>query len=153
MSEPAGPIDIQPGERVRMSLAVESLLRMLRMVQDAFPEDDIETVVVLLTVIAGSMALHSRDAEALRALDHAPLPDDLFRPISGRAVSASSGLPRESVRRRLEQLTAQGRLSRDERGYRPTTGALLTDYTLTFARALVRELEGAPGRILRVDAA
>lgn len=145
------PVEIQPGERARMSLAVEGLLRMLRIVQDAFPDDDLETIVVLLTAIAGGMALNSRDPETLRSLDAAPLPDDLFRSISGRAVAASCGLPRETVRRRLEHLTAQGRMIHDDRGYRPAPGTMLTAQTLTFARLLVREFEGGPARLARLD--
>lgn len=142
---------VRPGERAKTVQAVEILLRMLRTAGDSFPGDDLETIVVFLTVAAGSAAQNLRDPEVVRALDTAPMPDELFRPISGRAVAASCGLPRETVRRRLDQLVAQDRLKRDPLGFRLRSDAISQGGNLEFGRALIRELETAPARLARLD--
>lgn len=151
MSEPDSPPDVQPGERARALQAVEILLRMLRLAIDRFEGDDCETILVLLTVVAGSAAVNQRDEDVIQGLNAAPLSDEHLRPLSGRAIAASSGLPRETVRRRLEQLVAEGRLVRDERGYRMVFDPLSRGGNLEFGRALIRELEGAPRRLARFD--
>lgn len=87
--------DIRPGERLRILRAIEAVLRIQRLVQDYYPDDDMETVAVLLTVAAGSMSIVNRDETAYQMLLEGPLPAEMFRPISGRAVAASCGLPRE----------------------------------------------------------
>ena len=145
------PSQVQPGERARSLIAVESLLRMQRIAVDHFAGDDLETITVLLTVVAGSVPLSQHDDEALRALEEGPLPEALFRPVSGRGVAASCGLPRETVRRRLEQLVADGRIKRDERGYHLVFDTMSRNRNLEFVRALTRELEAAPRRLARFD--
>lgn len=142
---------VQPGERVRSLLAVETLLRLQRIAVDHFAGDDLETITVLLTVVAGSAALSINDDGVVQALHDGPLPEALFRPISGRGVAASCGLPRETVRRRLEQLVAAGRIKRDERGYHLVFDTMSRNRNLEFARALTRELEAAPRRLARFD--
>ena len=143
---------VLPGERAKSIMAVEILLRMLRAASDNFPDDDLETVVIFLTVTAGSAGQAIRDPVSLRLVDNAPLPDELFRPISGRAVAASCGLPRETVRRRLDQLVAQGRMHRDERGFRVISDTMSRGGNLAFGRGLIRELETAAARLARLDA-
>ena len=134
---------IEPGERVQALRAVEILLRIQRMALDYFPGHDLETVAVLLTVAAGSLAPAHRSDEAQRIMHDQPLSVDWYRPISGRAVAASCGVPRETVRRRLEQLVEVGQIERLEGGYRLCTDTLSRAQNLAFVRALVHELEGA----------
>lgn len=142
---------VLPGERAKTVQAVEVLLRMLRTALDCYPGEDIETVMVFLTVASGSAGQVLRDPEILRTIDDGPLPDALFRPISGRAIAASCGLPRENVRRRLDQLVAQGRVVREPQGYRLRSGAITEPGNLEFGRAIIRELESAPRRLARLD--
>lgn len=145
-----GPV-VLPGERAKTVQAVEILLRMLRIALDCYPDDDLETIVVFLTVASGSAGQILRDPEVLKTVDEGPLPDALFRPISGRAIAASCGLPRESVRRRLDQLVAQGRMIREPQGFRLMSGAISRPGNLEFGRAIIRELEAAPRRLARLN--
>ena len=77
-------------ERVKAVVAIESLLRILRHAVDCFPDDDLETFVVYLTVAAASTGSHLRDRGMLQSLDGGPLPTRLHKPISGRAVAEST---------------------------------------------------------------
>lgn len=140
---------VAPGERVRAVAAIEILLRILSKAKDCFPEDDLETIVVYLTVAAASAGRHLRDPAQVGRLDDAPLPADLHRPTSGRAVALSSGIPRETVRRRIAALVAEGRLAQDERGVRTLSGTINQGRNLEFARFLMRELSGASARLAR----
>lgn len=143
--------DIRPGERLRILRAIEAVLKIQRLVQDHYPDDDMETVAVLLTVAAGSMSIVNRDETAYQMLLEGPLPAEMFRPISGRAVAASCGLPRESVRRRLEQLEQSGEIERVDGGYQIRADPLARGQNLAFSRALVREFEAVHRMIGRCE--
>ncbi len=145
------PAPVKPGERAQTIVALETLLRLLRKSVDCFPGDDLETIVVYLTVAVASSSLHLRDPAVLDLMAGEPLPDHLHRPISGRAVALATGLARETVRRRIEQLVAAGRLTRDARGVRTSTGELTKGANLKFVRFLIQEMNGAPGRLARFE--
>ena len=136
-------LEVQPGERVRALRAVEILLRIQRLALDCFPGQDLEAIAVLLTVAAGSLSTAHRSDKAQRIMHDQPLSADWYRPISGRAVAASCGIPRESVRRRLEQLAELGQIERVDGGYRLCRDSLSRGQNLAFVRALIHELEGA----------
>ena len=142
---------VLPGERAKTIAAMEILLRILRKAVDCYPDDDLETILIVLTVAAASTGQHLRDLAVLDLVADEPLPDHLHRPISGRAIAEASGLPRETVRRRLESLVASGRLIREPSGFRTRSGALTRGRTLEFARTLVHEMNGAAARIARFD--
>lgn len=146
-------IEVKPGERVRAVAAVEVLLRIWRQAVDCFPEDDLETILVYLTVAAASTTSHLRDPGLIADLDGAALPDALHKPTSGRAVAEATGLARETVRRRIDALVLSGRLVRDARGVRTVTNSMTLNRNLEFLRFLVHELNAAPGRIGRFDRA
>lgn len=143
---------ITGGDRARALAAVESLLRMLRHVRDCFPDDDLETVLVYLTVVSASAGAHLRDPDLLASLGDKPLPAQFLRPTSGRSVADSTGLPRETVRRRIDALVADGRLVREGGGVRSAEGAMHIGRNEQFVRALIQEISGAPARLARFDA-
>lgn len=143
--------EIQPGERIRAVAAVEVLLRVWRHAVDCFPDDDLETILVYLTVAAASASSHLRDPELIIALDDGPLPDHLHKPTSGRAVAEATGLARETVRRRIDALVASGRLVREAGGVRTISDTLGLNRNQEFARLLTRELIAAPDRLRRFD--
>ena len=145
--------DIGPGERIKAVAAMEVLLRIWRQAVDCFPEDDLETILVFLTVAAASTSSHLRDPDLIVELDGGPLPDHLHRPISGRAVAEATGLARETVRRRIDALVASGRLSRDSRGVRTISDTISHHRNLEFVRFVIRELSAAPSRLARFDPA
>lgn len=144
---------VGPGERAKAMAALEVLLRIWRQAVDCFPDDDLDTVLVYLTVAAASSSSHLRDPALVAGLDDAPLPDHLHRPTSGRAVAEATGLPRETVRRKIDALVAGGRLARDARGVRTISGSISHARNLEFLRFLIRELSAASGRIGRFDPA
>lgn len=143
--------DVGPGERIKAVAALEVLLRIWRRAVDCFPDDDLETILVYLTVAAASTSLHLRDPGLIAELDGAALPDALHKPTSGRAVAEATGLARETVRRRIDSLVASGRLVRDARGVRTITNSINLNRNLEFLRFLIHELNAAPDRIGRFE--
>jgi biotin operon repressor len=143
--------EVRPGERVKAVAALEVLLRIWRQAVDCFPDDDLETILVYLTVAAASTTSHLRDPGLIAELDDGPLPDRLHRPTSGRAVAEATGLARETVRRRIDALVASGRLARDARGVRTITDSISLNRNLEFMRFLIHELTAASGRIGRFN--
>lgn len=141
--------EIKPGERARALVAVESLLRIARKAMDCFPEDDLETILVMLTVAAAAGGSHLRDPAVMAQMDVGALPDALHKPISGRAVAQSTGLPRETVRRRIDALVAAGRLTREPRGVRTSEGVMMKNRNLEFVRFLMQELNSSAVRMGR----
>lgn len=142
---------VLPGERAKAIASLEILLRMIRKAVDCFPEDDLETIVVALTVAVASSGRHLRDPAILDLMTDENLPPDLLRPTSGRAIAEATGLPRESVRRRIDQLVAAGRLTREAGGVRMSEGALQRNRNLEFVRFLIQEMDTASARIRRFD--
>ena len=119
---------------------------------DCFPDDDLETILVYLTVAAASSSSYLRDPAILVHLEGVALPDHLHKPTSGRAVAEATGLARETVRRRIDALVASGRLVREARGVRTITDTINLNRNLEFARVLIHELTSASGRLGRFDA-
>ena len=144
-------LEIGPRERVKALVALEVLLRIWRQAVDCFPDDDLETILVYLTVAAASTTSHLRDPALIAHLDGGALPDHLHKPTSGRAVAEATGLARETVRRRIDALVASGRLIREERGVRTMTDTISLNRNLEFMRFLTHELTTAAGRIARFD--
>jgi hypothetical protein len=141
--------EVMPSERAVAVAAVETLLRLLRHTKDCFPRDDLETVAIYLTVAAASAGHSLRDYPLLVELAGGPLPDDLQKPTSGRAIAAATALPRETVRRKLSKLVAEGRLIRVDGSVRIPTDTLNRDRNREFAGRIVHELITASGRLER----
>jgi len=142
---------VGPGERVKAIASVEILLRIMRKAIDCFPDDDLETILVALTVAAASSGSHLRDQNLLQRLGGEALPDDLLKPTSARGVAQSTGLARETVRRRITALVEKGRLTKDERGVRTLSGAITRNRNLEFSRFLIHELTTAHSKLARFD--
>ena len=143
------PTAVAFNERAQAIAAIEIFLRLVRKACDCFEGDDVETILVILTVAAASAGKHLRDPELLQSLGTQSLPDHLHQPTSGRSIADSTGLPRETVRRRLKALVEAGRLVKDARGYRTTTGMLTRNRNREFARFIVGELKAAPQKLDR----
>lgn len=146
-----GAGDFKPGERARTLAAAEVLLRLLSHARECFPDQDIDTVTVWLTVASACSSAHMRDRPLLERLAGGPLPQELKRSVSARAVAASTGLPRETVRRKLKALAAAGTLVEDEDGFRTIHDLLGQGRIREFANRILAELEAAPRRIRTFD--
>jgi hypothetical protein len=144
-----GPV--RRGERAKGVAAIEALLRMLFLMRDCFPEDDLETVAVYLTVASASTGWSLRDLALLREIGPGPLPEGFQHPTSARAVAESAALPRETVRRKLRALVSAGRIVEDKAGFRIPSDAIDAGRNLEFCRRLVREIKAAPRRISSFD--
>ncbi len=129
--------------------ACESLLRILHTAVDCFG-GDLDQIVIYLSVATASTTAALRDPEAVADITEVGLPDAYHRPISRRAIAASTGLPRETVRRKIAELVTAGRLVEEARGVRTRSGVLNEGRNLEFVRALLREIERSAANLARM---
>jgi hypothetical protein len=84
-------------------------------------DNDIETMMLFGMLshlnVAHLMPPGSRPSQALDAQGRVPDPQPRLRPVRVRDLTLVSGRPRETVRRKLEALLAQGRVLRVDGGY------------------------------------
>jgi hypothetical protein len=99
-------------------IAVEGLLRILRAAGDAYGHD-YEAILIYWSVAIASVGriLRSDDLNLLME-SGGPLPGEAHHPVSARAIAEATGLPRETVRRKIAALVAAGHLAQDSRGVR-----------------------------------
>ena len=126
---------------------MESFLRLLRHTKNCFPDDDFETVAIYLTVAAASAGHALRDSALLAKLAGGPLPDDQHRPTSRRAIATATGLPRETVRRKLKELIDAGRLIEVKGRVRIPHDTLGRGHNRQFAALLIAELAAGARRV------
>ena len=137
--------------RVKTVAAAESLLRILRKAVDSYG-DDLECFVIYLAIAMASTSWIMRRPDILAKVSPGgPVPDEYHRPVSRRAIAASTGLPRETVRRKIAQLVEQGFLVEAARGVRTRAGVFYERGNLAFANDLIRELERAGAELARAD--
>jgi len=142
---------IERRERLKSLLAVVGFSRMLRKAIDCY-DADLEACAIMLAVGSASTNAILRDPKFLRDMEHpGPVPDEYHRPISRRAIAASTGLPRETVRRKIAQLIDQGLLVEDPDGVRTPSGVLGRGRTYEFTSTLVREITRAALELTRID--
>ncbi len=139
--------DAPPNFRLKALIAGETLLRLMREVVAHY--EDFESAVIYLAVIAASANAATRNAEILGNLA-SPMPVDAFRPVSRRAIASSTGLPRETVRRKIARLVEEGHLIETGKGLRPPHNALMARSNYAFADALVHELIRSGDRLSRL---
>ena len=133
--------------------ASEGLLRVLRKAVECYG-DDLDCFVIYLAVAMASTGWTQRRPDLLAGLPSSgTLPDELHRPVSRRAIAASTGLPRESVRRKIAQLVEMGFLVEEPRGVRTRSGVILERSNTEFANTLIREMERSAAELARLDAA
>jgi hypothetical protein len=139
--------DLPTNFRLKGLLCVDTLLRLMR--EAVAHYGDLESAVVYLAVVAASAGAATRDPE-IRARLAGPVPETELRPISRRAIAYSTGLPRETVRRRIARLVAEGHLIETGKGLRPPHNVLMARSNFAFADALVQELMRAGDRLARL---
>lgn len=99
-------------------IAVEGLLRIMRAAGDTYGHD-YEAILIYWSVAIASVGrvLRSDDLNLLME-SGGPLPEEAHHPVSARAIAEATGLPRETVRRKIAALVAAGHLAQDSRGVR-----------------------------------
>ena len=152
-SEDSAPRPAEAIFRRKTVAASEGLLRVLRKAVECYG-DDLDCFVIYLAVAMASTGWTQRRPDILASVPPAAtLPDELHRPVSRRAIAASTGLPRESVRRKIAQLVEMGYLVEEPRGVRTRSGVILERSNTEFAATLIREVERTATELARLDAA
>lgn len=150
----AGAQGVTPDLRKKAVPACEVLLRLIRTITATQRADlaDLETSVIYIAVACASVSGALRDPAVQARLNAGePVPDDMRQPVSRRAIAESTGLPRETVRRKIAVLVEKGFLVEDGGGVRTPPDPLLQHRNLEFVREVIHELERAPARLARYD--
>lgn len=131
-------MEFPPGFRMQALAAIEGHLRIVQAAIELY--GDMESFVVYLAVLAAAAGAVSRDPALVQLYGGAePIPEDLLRPVSARAVALSTGLSRETARRKLAQLVNDGHLIRTPRGIRPPANVMSFRENMKFSHLIVGE--------------
>lgn len=128
----------------------EALLRILAQAL-ALHGDDLESTVIYLAIACGTVGGVMRDPRW--AADPPPmgrLPPEQYGSVSRRQIAASTGLPRETVRRKIAALLARGDLVAVGRRVRVRSGVLEDSRTFEFAQTLVREFARTGQQVVEI---
>ena len=141
---------IAEGFRLQAFIAAEAFLRMVRVAAEHY--GDLDAATVYLAVVTAGLAGATRDPQVIeRYTGETPIPDAYYRAVSRRAIAESTGLARETTRRKVARLIEQGRLIEDTRGAVRGRFNLLSDAeNLAFARELVQEFQRTAERLGRI---
>jgi len=99
-------------------IAIEGLLRILRAAGDTYGHD-YEAILIYWSVAMASVGRILRSGELTVMIGGGgPLSVDSHHSVSARAIAEATGLPRETVRRKIAAMVADGHLAQDSRGVR-----------------------------------
>ena len=106
-------------------IVFEGLLRVMRAAGDTYGHD-YEAILIYWSVIVASVGRYLRNDDQTKLIENAgaPLPPEEHHSISARAIAEATGLPRETVRRKIATLVADGFLAQDSRGVRTIPGLM-----------------------------
>ncbi len=106
-------------------IVIEGLLRIMRAAGDTYGHD-YEAILIYWSVVVASVGRFLRSDDQVKLIEGGgrPLPAEEHHPISARAIAEATGLPRETVRRKIAALVADGYLAQDSRGVRSIPGLL-----------------------------
>lgn len=153
---PADPAGQASARRVLKSVALVLARHEIRSLRRWFEDFDRD---ILLPILLGEIALHNigalQNGVARRASTHAPqLPVSpplaceekacSLKPCNAYSIAAATGLPRETVRRKIVRLVELGWIHRHDNGHLFITDAALEQFgSMLSARALAELLETA----------
>ena len=101
------PLEDVRGARLVSRLAVDFLLRSMSDVAALF-DGDFARAMIFLTVAQASVVGDRKASHSVAQFSDGVMPDTLRRPVSTMAVANALGMPRETVRRHVNQLVADG---------------------------------------------
>jgi len=106
-------------------IVFEGLLRVLRAAGDTYGHD-YEAILIYWSVVVASVGRLLRNDDQVKLIEGGggPLPPEEHHPVSARAIAEATGLPRETVRRKIATLVNDGYLAQDSRGVRTVPGLL-----------------------------
>jgi hypothetical protein len=127
----------------------ESLLRILREAVADYG-GDVEGVIIYLAISCASVGSALKNP-ALTALTEGDMPESWFRPTSRRAIAASTGLPRETVRRKVGQFLEAGLLVQAGAGVCIPRQLLNDPVHHRFAACMIAEFTRAAQQLKRLE--
>lgn len=143
---------VEPGLRPLVFLSVNSVLKVCELLRDHL-SDDLESVMIYLTVAHASLHPLVTNPEVAARYEGTTVPQLHLNAISRRIIAASTRLPRETVRRKVNKLVAAGLLSEDANGrVSCVSGTLaLTDMGVLIRKvdAVMRQHAEAAARLAR----
>src|ERR1700756_54358 len=83
-------------------IVLEGLLRIARAAGDNYGHD-YEAILIYWSVVVASVGRYLRNDDLI-ATGGRPLPEEEHHPVSARAIAEATGLPRETVRRKISAL-------------------------------------------------
>lgn len=112
-----GDILGQPGSRIFAYFTAEFMLRAAASIAVAF-DHDYESAILFLSVTTQNSqnVMLKRDLRHRYASMATPIDPELMTPVSRSALSRSTGLPRETVRRKVGKMIARGLIEDTPRG-------------------------------------
>lgn len=134
--------------RRRALVASESLLRIVHKAVELY-DGDLEDFVIFLAVLCANVGAVLRDADFAASPPKGRVPARYYRGVSRRAIAASTGLPRETVRRRIASFIERGVLIQQGAYVRVPQGLLEKSNHRQFAQAIVQEFTRASVQIAR----
>ncbi len=120
-----------PNSRVIAHFTSEFMLRAAANI-GAYFAHDYEVVILFLAVLTrtGQNVMSDPKLRERFASYAVPIPDEYSTPVSRLALSRSTGLPRETVRRKVARMIEQGFLIEDTRGGLRVPSVLTEDENL-----------------------
>ena len=121
---------------------LEGMLRIMRAAGDTYGHD-YEAILIYWSVVVVSVGRLVRADDQTRLIESnaQPLPEDEHHAISARAIAEATGLPRETVRRKIAALVADGHLAQDSRGVHTRPGLLDQRNNAQFVSLATREIK------------
>jgi hypothetical protein len=122
-------------------IALEGLLRILRAAGDTYGHD-YEAILIYWSVAMSSVGRLVRNGELAALIESTePVPEEAHHTISARAIAEATGLPRETVRRKIALLVRDGHLAQDARGVRTFPPLLEQRGNSPFVQLAAREIK------------
>lgn len=104
------------------------LCELLPRYRSAFQSDFAKVLIINAIGVASVSRLMSRSEAALYETLAETVPSELQVPVNALSIAESTGIPRETVRRKIKEMIVDGFLVDDERGgYRLKPGTLQSD--------------------------
>ncbi len=134
--------------RIKGLIVCEAMLRLCRLMTDHF-DCDLESFVCYMAVVSANLGRLRRDRGGFG--HNEPPPDEDRLPVSRRAVAASVGLPRETVRRKVIELVEKGHLVEVRGGLKAVAPALEHADNLQIVLGAIRTFQRTAAELEEVD--
>ena len=143
-------VDTPKNFRLKGIVVCDALLRLSSIVSNVYGPD-MERFIVYMAVISAGASRFQRDPNLRARYAEEPLPDEFRGAVSRRAIAESVGLPRETVRRKIAALIADGHIVREGDLVKARTPVIEQGRNLEFLLAALKEFDRATIELKRAD--